>query len=224
MCHAKPDMFQQIHAAVWNRESRFIEYLRDHCPLIFYHTGEECPLPYAQVREYLQNGTDWMFYLLNNPAEYRRCDLSRLDETELTYLLMERPAFHCCVDWRNILPTEKRQILLALHPQWANTGEELKELSGSHWQKLLTVHSEYGFMAPWHKLSGDQWQKLLCEHPDFARHCDFSKLSAENWEALLECRIRFLSLCPVHIREKFSPDAVERIFALYPEIAAAWEG
>lgn len=224
MGHRKPDMFQKIHSEVLNRKSSYIEYLHDHLPLIYCNTGDECPLPYAQVEEYLRTGTDWMFYLLNNPAEYRRCDLSRLDETELTYLLMESPAFHCCIDWRNILPTEKRQILLALHPQWANTGEELKELSGPHWQKLLTVHPEYGFMAPWHKLSGDQWQKLLCERPDFARHCDFSKLSVENWEDLLEYQIRFLPLCPVRIREEFAVNAVERIFTLYPEVAAVWDG
>ena len=40
----------------------------------------------------------------------------------------------------------------------------------------------------------------------------------ENGEKLLVSQIRFLSFCPAELRVKFSPEKVEELFILYPEV------
>ena len=126
MSNQIPDVFQRLDIEIANRPSTFNDHLQEKLPLVYinvreypasYHNVRACPLPYESVKKYLQRGIDWMWYLFNNPGEYNRCNFSMLDETELTYLLKEMPEMGCCIQWRNVLPEEKKQILLAYHPQ-----------------------------------------------------------------------------------------------------------
>lgn len=232
MSNQIPDVFQQLDIEIANRPGTFNDYLQENLPLVYinvreypasYNNVRACPLPYESVKKYLQRGIDWMWYLFNNPGEYTRCNFSLLDETELTYLLKEMPEMGCCIQWRNVLPEEKKQILLAYHPQWAESRDELKKLSSLHWVKLLILHPEYGFIAPWQKFSGKDWQKLLSEHPEFAQHCDFNLLEVDDWEVLLINQVRFFSFCPAELRKKFSPKTLYELFTCYPEIKNLWE-
>ena len=227
MSNQIPDVFQLLDIEIANRPSTFNDHLQENLPVVYINVNgypahcnnvKESLLPYESIKEYLPSGIDWMWYLFNNPGEYQRCDFAMLDETELTFLLKEMPEMGCCTQWRNILPEEKKQILLAYHPQWAENREELERLSAVHWVKLLTLHPEYGFLAPWHKFSGQNWQKLLSEHPEFARHCDFNLLEVTDWEVLLINQIRFFPFCPAELHKKFSPAARYELFACYPEI------
>ena len=223
MKHCQPDLFQQLDIDIYNRYSCFRDYLARELPIFYTNAGEERPIPYNRVKQYLRSGIDWMRYLNNNPAEYHRCDFSAMDDIVLTFLLRENPELHCCIDWQNMLPQEKQQLLLAYHPEWAQNADDLLNLSGVHWVKLLIIHPQYGFLAPWQKLSGNDWQKLLCERPEFAQHCNFDLLTVENWEKLLIRQIRFLPFCPTELRGNFSEEVVEELFSLYPEIQTIWE-
>ena len=225
MKHCQLNLFQQIDVEIHNRESCLMEYLldlMDEFPIYYYDTGKKRPIPYNRIKDYLQRGIDWMWYLDNNPAEYHRCDFSMLDEAELTYLLLQKPELHYCVYWKNVLSQEKQQLLLSWHPEFTQNVDDLLNLSGEHWAKLLTLHPQYGFLAPWQKLSGDDWQKLLCEQPEFAQYCNFDLLNVENWETLLVNQIRFLSFCPPELRVNFSPEVLDKLFAEYPEIETIW--
>lgn len=218
-----PDLFQQLDIEIRSRNSCFMDFLTEKLPVFYFNSGKEAPMPYNMVKKYLLKSIDWMWYLLNNPSEYKRCDFSTMDDVELTYLLREKPELHCCIDWQNMLSQEKQQLLLAYHPEWTQNCDDLRTLSGEHWVKLLTLHPEYGFLAPWQKLSGDDWQQLLCERPKFAQYCNFDMLNVRNWEKLLIRQIRFLSFCPTEFRRKFSSEVLEELFSLYPEIQTIWE-
>lgn len=222
MQHCQPDLFQQLDIEIMRKNSSYMVYMQETLPLHYDRNGKELPLPYEKIKKFLLEGIDWMWYLFNNPAAAEFCDFSRLDEAELTYLLREKPEMKTCVDWKNVLPETKKQLLLAYHPEWAENRKQLDTLSGQHWLKLLCLHPEYHFLAPWDKFTGDYWQALLCKHPDFAGHCDFRLLTIENWEDLLTDQIRFLPFCPAAIRNDLSVEKREELFALYPEIQALW--
>ena len=184
---------------------------------IYNNLGKACTIPYEQAKQFLKKSIDWMWYLIDAPAEYQHCDFSEFSDLELYFLLRERVELTLITPWQQLTPQYKN-MLLAFHPQLAPNVTILQELSKAHWQKILSIKPEYSIYCPWNKLSGDNWQVVLEEHPDFAVHCDFEKLSIENWQELLKKQIRFMCFCPVEIRKNFSNDIKEELFVLYPEI------
>ena len=180
-------------------------------------SGKACAVPYEIAAPFLKTAIDWMWFLLDAPAEYHRCDFSKFSGLELFYLLRERVEFSLVVPWQQMAP-EYRNLLLAYHPELVQNLSELQELSGTHWQKILQVKPKYSIFCPWQKLSGDNFQVIVEEHPELAKYCDFSKLSVENWLGLLEKQIRFLCFCPPAVRKNFSDAEKNKLFIIYPEI------
>ena len=207
--------FAQYESEIHSRESCYLQW-QSECA-VYDNTGKACAVPYEIAAPFLKSSIDWMWYLIDAPAEYSRCDFSKFSDLELYFLLRERVELAFVAPWQN-MTEEYKNLLLAYHPELADSVAELQELSGTHWQKILQVKPEYALYCPWQKLSGNNWQVVLEEHPELARYCDFSKLSIENWQGLLTQQIRFLPCCPQAVRVAFSDDVKTELFILYPEI------
>ena len=207
--------FAEYEREIHSRESCYLQW-QSECA-VYDNSGKACTVSYETAAPYLKSAIDWMWYLIDAPAEYARCDFSKFSDLELYFLLRERSELALVISWQN-MTAEYKNLLLAYHPELAENTAELQELSSNHWQKILQVKPEYNIFCPWHKFTGNNWQVVLEEHPEFARFCDFSKLTIENWQSLLTKQIRFLPFCPQEIRESFSDDAKEELFILYPEI------
>ena len=207
--------FAQYESEIHSRESCYLEW-QSECA-VYDNSGKACAVHYQTVKQYLKRPVDWMWYLIDAPAEYRHCDFSKFSDLELYFLLRERAELALVVPWQN-MAEEYKNLLLAYHPELADSVAKLQELSGAHWQKILQIKPEYEIYCPWQKLSGNNWQVILEKHPELARYCDFSKLTVENWQVLLEKQIRFLPFCPHTVREAFSDDVKTELFILYPEI------
>ena len=207
--------FAQYESEIHSRESCYLQWQSERA--VYDNTGKACAVPYETAAPFLKSAIDWMWYLIDAPAEYIRCDFSKFGDLELYFLLRERAELALVISWQN-MAQEYKNLLLAYHPELAQNLTELQELSGAHWQKILQVKPEYFVYCPWQKLSGDNWQVVLEEHPELARYCDFSKLSTENWQGLLMQQIRFLPFCPQVVREAFPDDVKTELFILYPEI------
>ena len=207
--------FAQYESEIHSRESCYLEW-QSECA-VYDNSGKACAVPYKTAAPFLKSAIDWMWYLIDAPAEYLHCDFSKFSDLELYFLLRERAELALVIPWQN-MAEEYKNLLLAYHPELAENLAELQELSGAHWQKILQIKPEYAIYCPWQKLSGNNWQVILEEHPELARYCNFSKLSIENWQKLLEKQIRFLPFCPQTVREVFSDDVKTELFILYPEI------
>ena len=207
--------FAQYESEIHSRESCYLQW-QSECA-VYDNSGKACAVPYETAAPFLKSSIDWMWYLIDSPAEYTRCDFSKFSDLELYFLLRERSELALVIPWQN-MAQEYKNLLLAYHPELAQNLTELQDLSGAHWQKILQVKPEYALYCPWQKLSGDNWQVVLEEHPELARYCDFSKLSTENWYGLLTQQIRFLPCCPQTVRTEFSDDVKTELFILYPEI------
>ena len=207
--------FAQYESEIHSRENCYLQW-QSECA-VYDNSGKACAVPYETAAPFLKSAIDWMWYLIDSPAEYIRCDFSKFSDLELYFLLRERSELALIIPWQN-MAQEYKNLLLAYHPELAQNLTELQELSGNHWQKILQVKPEYSVYCPWQKLSGDNWQVVLEEHPELARYCDFSKLSTENWQGLLTQQIRFLPFCPQTVRAEFSDDVKTELFILYPEI------
>ena len=207
--------FAQYEREIHSRESCYREW-QSECA-VYDNSGKACAAPYKTAVPFLKSSIDWMWYLIDAPQEYRNCDFSKFSDLELYFLLRERVELAFVAPWQN-MTEEYKNLLLAYHPELADSVAELQELSGTHWQKILQVKPEYAIYCPWQKLSVSNWQVVLEERPELAGHCDFSKLSIENWQGLLEKQIRFLPFCPQTVREAFSDDKKNELFILYPEI------
>ena len=207
--------FAQYESEIHSRESCYLQW-QSECA-VYDNSGKACAVPYETAAPFLKSAIDWMWYLIDSPAEYIRCDFSKFSDLELYFLLRERSELALIIPWQN-MAQEYKNLLLAYHPELAQNLTELQDLSGAHWQKILQRKPEYALYCPWQKLSGDNWQVVLEEHPELARYCDFSKLSTENWQGLLTQQIRFLPFCPQTVRAEFSDDVKTELFILYPEI------
>lgn len=207
--------FAQYEREIHSRESCYLQW-QSECA-VYDNTGKACAVPYETAAPFLESSIDWMWYLIDAPAEYSHCDFSKFSDLELYFLLREHSELAIVAPWQNMAQKYKN-LLWAYHPELAQSLAELQELSGTHWQKILQVKPEYALYCPWQKLSGDNWQVVLEEHPELARYCDFSKLSTENWQELLTQQIRFLPFCPRAVRVAFSDDKKIELFILYPEI------
>ena len=207
--------FAQYESEIHSRESCYLQW-QSECA-VYDNSGKACAVPYETAAPFLKSAIDWMWYLIDSPAEYIRCDFSKFSDLELYFLLRERAELALVIPWQN-MAQEYKNLILAYHPKLAQNFAELQDLSGAHWQKILQVKPEYALYCPWQKLSGDNWQVVLEEHPELARYCDFSKLTVENWQGLLMQQIRFLPCCPQTVRTEFSDDVKTELFILYPEI------
>ena len=207
--------FAQYESEIHSQESCYLQW-QSECA-VYDNSGKMRAAPYETAAPFLKSSIDWMWYLIDSPAEYTRCDFSKLSDLELYFLLRERAELAIVAPWQN-MADEYKNLLFAYHPELAQRLVELQELSGTHWQKILQIKPEYTIYCPLQKLSGDNWQAVLEEHPELARYCDFGKLSVENWQGLLEKQIRFLPFCPQEIRKTFSDDVKTELFILYPEI------
>ena len=202
---------QKIHL----QESAYSQW-QMHCA-VYDPAGKVCAVPYEAAKPYLKHSIDWMWYLIDAPGEYRRCDFSAFSDLERYFLLRMKVELRFFIPWRSMDP-EYQDLLLAYHPALAQDAGELQALSGNHWQKILQCHPEYKLVCPWEKLSGDNLQVILTEHPELAAYCDFSRLTLENWGGLLKMQIRFLPLCPQKIRMAFPDELKKELFFIYPEI------
>ena len=207
--------FAQYESEIHSWESCYLQW-QSECA-VYDNTGKACAVPYETAAPFLKSSIDWMWSLIDNPAEYSHCDFSKFNDLELYFLLRERSELAIVAPWQN-MAQEYKNLLLSYHPELAQNLAELQELSGAHWQKILQIKPEYSLYCPCQKLSGDNWQVVLEEHPELARYCDFSKLSIENWQELLTQQIRFLPCCPQTVRAEFSDDEKTELFILYPEI------
>ena len=188
---------------------------------VYDNLGKVCPIPYQIVKAYLKQPIDWMWYLIDAPQEYQTCDFSRFNDLLLYFLLRERVELAKVVPWQK-MKEEYKNLLLAYHPELAESITELQNLSGNHWQKILQVQPKYHIYCPWQKLSGDNWQVILEEHPELSRYYNFSLFSIENWAELLKKQIRFLAVCPTKIINEIPNDDMNELFILYPEIKNIW--
>ena len=207
--------FAEYESEIHARESCYLQW-QSECA-VYDNSGKACAVPYETAAPFLKSAIDWMWYLIDSPAEYIRCDFSKFSDLELYFLLRERSELALVIPWQN-MAQEYKNLLLAYHPELAQNLTELQDLSGAHWQKILQRKPEYALYCPWQKLSGDNWQVVLEEHPELARYCDFSKLSTENWQGILTQQIRLLPFCPQTVRTEFSDDVKTELFILYPEI------
>ena len=206
--------FAQYESEIHSRESCYLQW-QSECA-VYDNSGKACAVPYETAAPFLKSTIDWMWYLIDSPVEYTRCDFSKFSDLELYFLLRERSELALAIPWRQ-MEDDYKNLLLAYHPELAQTITELQNLSGNHWQKILQIKPEYSIYCPWNKLSGDNWQAVLEEHPKLARNCDFGKLSIENWQELLKKQIRFINICPQPIKKAFSNQAKEELQTLYPE-------
>lgn len=207
--------FAEDEKKIHVQESCYLDWQQENA--IYNNGGKVCSAPYHLVLPYLKTSIDWMWYLLDAPGEYQKCDFSLFNDLELYFLLRERTELALVIPWKN-MKQEYKNLLLAYHPELAENPGELQTLSGNHWQKILQVRPKYAIFCPWQKFSGNNWQVVLEEHPEFARYCDFLLLSAENWAELLKKQIRFLPFCPPEIKNEISEEDKKELFALYPEI------
>ena len=205
--------FAQYEREIHSRESCYLEW-QSECA-VYDNSGKACAAPYKTAVPFLKSAIDWMWYLIDAPAEYLHCDFSKFSDLELYFLLRERAELAIVVPWQN-MAEEYKNLLLAYHPELADSVAELQELSCNHWQKILQIKPEYEIYCPWQKLSGNNWQVILEEHPEFARNCNFSLLSTENWSDLLKKQIRFFPFCPAEIRKNISENDRNELFMLYP--------
>ena len=211
--------FAQYEREIHSGESCYLQWQAEYA--VYDNSGKACAVPYETAAPFLKSSIDWMWYLLDAPAEYTHCDFSKFSSLELYFLLRERPELSFVVPWQKMVQ-EYKNLLYAYHPELAQDLTLLKTLSGDHWQKILQVKPEYGIYCPWQKLSGDNWQIILEEHPEFVPQCDRGKLSAANWLALLKKQIGLLLFCPPEIKSAFSPDEKEELFILYPGVRNIW--
>ena len=195
--------------------SSYLQWQMEHA--VYNNSGKACAVPYETAAPFLKSSTDWMWYLMDAPAEYSRCDFTKFSDLELYFLLREHSELAIVVPWKKMMQ-EYKNLLLAYHPELAQDMVELQNLSGNHWQKILQIKPVYAVYCPWQKLSGDNWQVALEEHPELARYCDFSKLTVKNWLELLKKQIRFICICPPAIRDAFSDAEKNELFLIYPEI------
>ena len=206
--------FAQYESEIHSRESCYLQW-QSECA-VYDNTGKACAVPYETAAPFLKSSIDWMWYLIDAPAEYTHCDFAKFSDLELYFLLRERPELAIVVPWQD-MADEYKNLLLAYHPELAQNLTELQELSGAHWQKILQIKPEYSVYCPWQKLSGDNWQVVLEEQPELARYCDFSKLAIENWQELLKIHICFIGLCPPAVKETFADEDKEQLRLLYPK-------
>ena len=207
--------FAQYESEIHSQESCYLEW-QSECA-VYDNSGKACAVPYEIAAPFLKSSIDWMWYLIDSPAEYTRCGFAKFSDLELYFLLRERVELAFVAPWQN-MAAEYKNLLFAYHPELAASVDELQNLSGNHWQKILQIKPEYAIYCPWQKLSGNNWQVVLDGHPELARYCDFNKLSIENWQGLLTQQIRFLPCCPQAVRVAFSDDVKTELFILYPEI------
>ena len=207
--------FAQYESEIHSQESYYLEW-QSECA-VYDNSGKACAVPYKTAAPFLKSAIDWLWYLIDAPQEYHNCDFSKFSDLELYFLLRERVELAFVAPWQN-MAEEYKNLLFAYHPELAASVDELQNLSGNHWQKILQIKPEYAIYCPWQKLSGNNWQVVLDGHPELARYCDFNKLAVENWGELLKTQISFLNLCPQAVREMFSDEVKTELFILYPEI------
>jgi hypothetical protein len=87
------------------------------------------------------------------------------------------------------------QVLLAVHPEFADRCTVWDRFTGGHWSCLLSRRPEFADRCKWDKLSGEDWANILVERPEFSSHCQWNKLEGRNWVQLLKCHPEFANHC-----------------------------
>ena len=64
--------FAQYESEIHSRESCYLQW-QSECA-VYDNSGKACAVPYETAVPFLKSVIDWMWYLIDSPAEYIRCD------------------------------------------------------------------------------------------------------------------------------------------------------
>lgn len=108
--------FAEDEKKIHVQESCYLDWQQENA--IYNNGGKVCSAPYHRALPYLKTSIDWMWYLLDAPGEYQKCDFSLFNDLELYFLLRERAELALVIPWKN-MKQEYKNLLLAYHPELA---------------------------------------------------------------------------------------------------------